>query len=106
MKEDECLNEAVVAFTVTGSDNSGIDPTIVCYPASGYTFPLGTTTVTCTATDGNGNENTCEFTVTVEGNGFEKDFFPTNMGIVFVSTLYLKGTRCLGSDELVYKKRL
>ncbi|XP_033628800.1 extracellular matrix protein A-like [Asterias rubens] len=66
VKEDECLNEAVVAFTVTGSDNSGIDPTIVCYPASGYTFPLGTTTVTCTATDGNGNENTCEFTVTVE----------------------------------------
>ncbi|XP_038072603.1 uncharacterized protein LOC119741056 isoform X5 [Patiria miniata] len=66
VKEDDCLNTAVVTYTVTATDNSGLTPTVSCYPASGYAFPLGTTTVTCVATDGNGNENHCEFTVTVE----------------------------------------
>src|SRR5262249_31276993 len=35
-------------------------------PASGSTFPLGTTTVNCTATDAAGNTATCSFTVTVQ----------------------------------------
>jgi len=33
---------------------------------SGDTFPLGTTTVTYTATNSNGNESTCSFEVTIE----------------------------------------
>ena len=36
-----------------------------CDPASGSTFPVGTTTVNCTATDGSGNKATGSFTVTV-----------------------------------------
>src|SRR4029078_5294871 len=36
-----------------------------CSPASGSTFPKGTTTVTCTATDSSGNNGSCTFTVTV-----------------------------------------
>ncbi|HSP28773.1 MAG TPA: Ig-like domain-containing protein [Ilumatobacteraceae bacterium] len=47
------------------SDNSGAPPTVVCVPASGSTFPLGVTTVTCTATDGAGNTASSSFTVTV-----------------------------------------
>ena len=39
--------------------------TVVCSPASGSFFPVGTTTVTCTATDGSGNMASCSFTVTV-----------------------------------------
>ena len=39
--------------------------TPVCTPASGSTFPLGTTTVTCTATDKAGNAGTATLTVTV-----------------------------------------
>src|SRR6185436_19009962 len=39
--------------------------TIVSTPASGSTFPKGTTTVTSVATDGSGNTSTCSFTVTV-----------------------------------------
>jgi hypothetical protein len=39
--------------------------TFVCAPPSGSTFPTGTTTVTCTATDGGGNTATCSFIVTV-----------------------------------------
>jgi hypothetical protein len=39
--------------------------TVVCSPASGSFFPLGTTTVTCTATDAAGNTSTCSFNVRV-----------------------------------------
>jgi hypothetical protein len=38
---------------------------VVCAPASGSTFPLGTTTVTCSATDSHGNTGTASFTVAV-----------------------------------------
>ena len=38
--------------------------TAVCNPPSGTCFPLGTTTVTCTATDSAGNTAQCGFTVT------------------------------------------
>jgi hypothetical protein len=47
------------------SDNCPGAPTVVCSPASGFCFPIGTTTVTCSATDSGGNTATCTFTVTV-----------------------------------------
>ncbi|MEO7924831.1 MAG: HYR domain-containing protein [Chitinophagaceae bacterium] len=55
---------AVVTYAVTATDNcAGV--TVVTTPASGSTFPLGTTTVNSTATDASGNTSTCSFTVTV-----------------------------------------
>jgi hypothetical protein len=42
---------AAVSYTVTATDNA----TIVCTPASGSTFALGTTTVDCTATASTGS---------------------------------------------------
>jgi hypothetical protein len=56
---------ATVNFTVTGSDNCSA-PTIVSSPASGSVFPVGTTTVTATATDAAGNTTSCTFNVTVK----------------------------------------
>ncbi len=56
---------AVVNFTVTGDDNCA-DPTIVSSPPSGSVFPVGTTTVTATATDAAGNTKSCTFNVTVK----------------------------------------
>ncbi len=48
----------------TPSDNcSGVSA--ACVPASGSTFQVGTTTVTCTATDAANLTATCSFTVTV-----------------------------------------
>jgi hypothetical protein len=38
---------------------------ITCTPASGSTFPVGTTNVSCTAQDGAGNNRTCSFPVQV-----------------------------------------
>jgi hypothetical protein len=48
----------------TASDNCpGV--TVVCVPPSGSPFPVGTTTVTCTATDASGNTATCSFTIKI-----------------------------------------
>lgn len=51
---------AVVTFVATGTN----DATVVCTPASGSTFPLGATTVVCTATNAGGSDS-ASFTVTV-----------------------------------------
>ncbi|MEW6127588.1 MAG: FG-GAP-like repeat-containing protein [Acidobacteriota bacterium] len=50
----------------TANDNAGI-PTVVCSPSSGSTFPLGITTVTCTATDGANNQTSCTFKIVISG---------------------------------------
>jgi len=42
--------------------------TSACVPPSGSLFPIGTTTVQCTASDGAGNQSQCSFTVTVLGS--------------------------------------
>ena len=55
---------AVVNFTVGASDACGAAP-VVSTPASGSSFPLGTTTVNSTGTDAVGNTTSCSFTVTV-----------------------------------------
>jgi hypothetical protein len=49
----------------TATDLVDSSPSDVCAPASGSTFPLGTTTVTCTATDATGNHAASSFGVTV-----------------------------------------
>lgn len=56
-----------VQFTVTVTDECDPSPRVVASPASGSTFPIGTTTVTVTATDASGNSAECTFDVTVGG---------------------------------------
>jgi hypothetical protein len=55
----------VVTFVVSAFDDIDGVLTPTCSPASGATFPLGVTTVTCTATDSSQNEGSATFTVTV-----------------------------------------
>lgn len=57
---------AAVTYTASATDAVDADPAVHCTPASGSTFGLGTTTVTCTATDGAGNSADDSFTVTVQ----------------------------------------
>jgi hypothetical protein len=66
----------VVNFNVTGSDNCGT-PTITTNAPAGNVFPVGTTTVTATANDGNGNTASCSFNVTVLYN-FSGFFAPVD----------------------------
>ncbi len=59
---------AVVNFTTATTDNCDSNVAVVCTPASGSTFPVGTTGVNCTATDDAGNQASCSFGVTVVPN--------------------------------------
>jgi Tol biopolymer transport system component len=58
---------AKVTYTVTATDDIDPNPTLSCDPASGSTFPIGTTTVECTATDSSGNSTNESFNVVVKG---------------------------------------
>jgi hypothetical protein len=59
------LEGAVVNYNVTVVDNIDDNPQLACAPPSGSVFPLGVTTVTCTATDSVGNVSTASFNVSV-----------------------------------------
>jgi len=50
---------------------------VVCNPPAGSCFPVGVTTVTCTATDTSGNTATCSFTVTLFDVVLQDDSDPT-----------------------------
>jgi hypothetical protein len=62
-----------VTLDVTATDNCDANPTIICVDQDGnivepacHTFPKGTTTVTCHASDHHGNiSDPCQFTVTI-----------------------------------------
>jgi hypothetical protein len=56
---------AVVTYAATAVDSLGHPVPVSCVPPSGSTFPLGDTTVTCSATDMQGNSSTASFVVTV-----------------------------------------
>ncbi len=55
---------AVSYETPAVSDGQG-SVSVTCSPSSGETFPIGTTAVTCTATDTLNRTGTCSFNVTV-----------------------------------------
>ncbi len=58
---------ATVTFATSATDSC--DPAVVieCRPPSGSVFPIGTNTVTCTATDAAGNRSVSSFPVIVSG---------------------------------------
>ena len=56
-----------MTFAATATDAIDPSPAVQCAPVSGTVFAVGTTTVTCTATDAAGNAATATFSVHVEG---------------------------------------
>jgi hypothetical protein len=58
---------AQATFDVAATDNCS-PAQVSCSHASGSTFPVGQTAVTCSATDGAENSASCGFTVTVQGD--------------------------------------
>jgi len=59
-------NGAVVTYTIpTAADAVDGPVPVVCAPPSGSLFPIGTTKVTCNASDSHGNTAVSSFTVTV-----------------------------------------
>jgi hypothetical protein len=63
--ETENQSGRTVEYAATASDVVAGSISPACNPRSGSTFPLGTTTVNCAASDGNGNTSQGSFTVTV-----------------------------------------
>ena len=53
------------------TDDSGF-VTVTCAPTSPFDFPIGITTVICTATDPSSNTATSSFRVTVSGKCLQK----------------------------------
>lgn len=67
--EPTCPTGAIATYTTpTATDNCGVQSVTrnAGSLASGSVFPIGTTTVTHTATDIYGNQSSCSFTVTVK----------------------------------------
>jgi hypothetical protein len=56
---------AVVTFAASATDVVDAAPVVACDAPSGSTFPIGATSVTCTATDASGNAAVGSFVVTV-----------------------------------------
>jgi M6 family metalloprotease-like protein len=70
----------VVSFSATATDTVGpTNPAVTCNPPSGSMFPLGTTTVTCSATDAAGNTGTISFTIQVRDTTAPNLTVPANM---------------------------
>lgn len=64
---------ATVTYSVTATDDNDPSPEIVCSSASASTFPIGTTVVSCTATDDGGLTDSGTFSVTVVGADAQLD---------------------------------
>src|SRR5262249_61016426 len=60
-----CSNSAVVFYSGSASGGCNPPPSLFCNPPSGSSFPLGTNTVTCTASNSCGQVTNFSFTVTV-----------------------------------------
>lgn len=56
----------IVTYVTSVTDNFDNSLVADCSPASGEVFPVGTTTVSCVATDGQGNSSSGTFKVTVK----------------------------------------
>jgi hypothetical protein len=56
---------ATLSYEASATDTLDAAPLLACTPAAGTTFPVGTTTVSCTATDAAGNTTTKSFDAVV-----------------------------------------
>lgn len=68
-----------VGFTAPVATDNCPGVSAVCVPPSGSVFPIGTTTVTCTATDTSNNKTSCSFRVKVFDVGIQDDTNPNTV---------------------------
>jgi hypothetical protein len=98
MSNDPGQCGAVVNYAApTASDNCDMSLTIVCSPPSGSFFPVGTTTVTCTATDDASNQTSCDFSVTVNDTEAPTITCPPDFTVECLAAI----PACSGSDAMV-----
>ncbi|MBK6425872.1 MAG: HYR domain-containing protein [Blastocatellia bacterium] len=78
---------AVVSFAATATDDAGCVATVACVPASGSFFPVGSTTVNCTATDAAGQMANCSFSVTIVDAQVPTITCPANLSVPATTTM-------------------
>jgi hypothetical protein len=80
--------QTMVTYNYNATDNSGVTPNVACGGhESGTTFPIGTTSVTCRATDGAGNFTDSDaFNVTVQDTHAPSLSLPANITVEADST--------------------
>jgi hypothetical protein len=92
---------AAVAYPASASDLVDGQVPITCSPPSGATFALGTTKVTCTATDKAGNTATGTFTVTVRDTKGPEPDRPSDMTVEATSPTGAEVTYTASATDLV-----
>jgi hypothetical protein len=65
-REATSSSGAVVTYSVSAKDKIDGPVSVTCLPASGSTFPVGDTTVNCSASDSSGNSAAASFKITVK----------------------------------------
>ncbi|MBI3400001.1 MAG: HYR domain-containing protein [Acidobacteria bacterium] len=78
-KEATGPSGALVTFTTSATDIVDGSRFVSCSRPSGSIFSIGTTTVTCTASDNHGNSSSAGFTVTVQDTTAPTLFLPSNI---------------------------
>jgi hypothetical protein len=78
----ENANGAVAKYTLpTATDDVFAGTTVTCLPLPGSTFAIGTTMVTCKATDAHGNTATATFPITVADHAAPAMVVPQNIEV-------------------------
>ena len=78
---------AVGSYPVSATDNLDPSPVVICVPPAPYTFPIGDTSVSCTATDQAGNVSApASFTVHVLGASAQLAMLRTELGALTLAT--------------------
>jgi hypothetical protein len=104
--DGQCHAVAVTFENPTVTDDCDHNPTVSCDHQSGDLFPVGTTVVTCTATDAHGNSSTCSFTVTVSNDkAITSDFngtsIPGNSTVWFNAVIKMSGLSAINGPVTV-----
>ncbi|HJZ67615.1 MAG TPA: HYR domain-containing protein, partial [Blastocatellia bacterium] len=90
---------AVVTYPAPVATDNVPGVTASCSPASGTTFPVGVTTVTCTATDVAGNKTACTFTVNLTGGPTQAVISPASVDLRAVNVFSLKTKKRTATGE-------
>jgi virginiamycin B lyase len=88
---------AAVLFAASATDNIDPDVPVTCTPASGSIFPVGTTTVNCSATDAAGNTASAAFDVVVRPFVVPFAAFLAEVEVKEPGQVEVKGTFHLGA---------
>jgi uncharacterized repeat protein (TIGR01451 family) len=99
-------SSAVVNFATPQATDANSCPGVVvsCNPPSGGTFPVGNTTVTCTATDLAGQTATCSFTVSLFNACIQDDSSPNR--VIIFNTFTGDYIACCGGFQLSGKGKI